>query len=179
MIRAKTLQDLFKRYRRPGDLIFSILFLAFSFFLAFNLSSQTTWNSSGKLFAEPAFWPYVSVGVMCGFGALHMISGLMSTALPGRWREVGFWLRSLEYASWFMAYVFIVPILGYLPATVLFAFVLALRLGYRSTKVLVSSAVFGVAVVVIFKSFLQVKVPGGAVYEYLPAAIRSFMLTYF
>ena len=29
MSRARTLQDLFKRYRRPGDLVFAILFLIF------------------------------------------------------------------------------------------------------------------------------------------------------
>ena len=44
---------------------------------------------------------------------------------------------------------------------------------------LITSAVGGTLVVVIFKSFLQVKVPGGKLYEYLPGAMRSFMLTYF
>jgi len=33
--------------------------------------------------------------------------------------------------------------------------------------------------VVIFKSLLQVKVPGGAIYEFLPNVMRSFFLTYF
>ena len=33
MSRARTLQDLFKRYRRPGDLVFAILFLVFSIWL--------------------------------------------------------------------------------------------------------------------------------------------------
>ena len=36
-----------------------------------------------------------------------------------------------------------------------------------------------IAVVVIFKTLLQVKVPGGAIYELLPTALRSFFLTYF
>ena len=35
------------------------------------------------------------------------------------------------------------------------------------------------AIVVIFKAFLQVKIPGGGIYEALPSALRSFMLTYF
>lgn len=179
MIKARTLQDLFKRYRRPGDLVFSVLFLGFSIVLVFSLSSQTTWNSNTKLFAQPAFWPYAAVIAMLIFSALHLISSLVSPALEGRWREVGFWFRSLEYAGWFMIYVIIVPQLGYLPSTVGFTVVLALRLGYRDAKVLLAAAGFGVVVVVIFKSFLQVKVPGGALYEMLPTAMRSFMLTYF
>jgi hypothetical protein len=179
MIRAKTLQDLFKRYRRPGDLVFSVLFLLFSVFLLLNLQTETTWNSRDKLFAQPAFWPYVSVGVMILFAVLHLISGLVSPVVPGRWKEVTFWLLSLEFAGWFMIYVIFVPQLGYLPATILFAVMLSLRLGYRTKMMLGAAVLFSVTVVVIFKSLLQVKVPGGLIYEYLPTALRSFMLTYF
>jgi len=175
---AKNFQDLFKRQRRPGDLIFSLLFFALCLFLAFNLKDQTTWSNGTKLPAQPAFWPYVSCGIMTFFSLLHLLSGLMSPTTRGRWVEVGFWLRSIEYAIWFMAYVFIVPILGYLPSTIVFTFMLSYRIGFRSINHLVMAAVFGITVVVLFKSFLQVKVPGGQIYEYLPAALRSFMLTY-
>ena len=41
MIKAQTLQDLFKRYRRPGDLFYSIISIVFSLFLAFNMRSET------------------------------------------------------------------------------------------------------------------------------------------
>ncbi len=179
MIKARTLQDLFKRYRRPGDLFYSCICLAFSLFLAVNLSSQTTWASNTKLFAQPAFWPYAAVIAMVLFSALHLLSALVSTKLDGRWQEVGFWLRSLEFAGWFMVYVIVVPQLGYLPTTILFAMLLTYRLGYRGLKYLGSAALFGTVVVVVFKSLLQVKVPGGALYEYLPTTLRSFFLTYF
>lgn len=179
MIKARTLQDLFKRYRRPGDLVFSVAFLVFSLFLAISLPGQTTWASNTKLLAQPAFWPYAAVTTMLVFAVLHLISSLLSPPLSGRWTEVGFWLRSFEFVGWFMIYVIAVPQLGYLPSTVIFAVILTLRLGYRGTVYILSAAAFGAAVVLIFKSFLQVKVPGGALYEYLPAALRSFMLTYF
>lgn len=179
MIKARTLQDLFKRYRRPGDLVFSVIFLLFSLALALSLPEQTKWVSNTKLFAQPAFWPYAAVLSMLAFSTLHVISSLVSPALEGRWREVGFWFRSLEYAGWFMVYVIIVPLLGYLPASVLFSVILALRLGYRGPVYLLSAAGFGAGVVIIFKALLQVKVPGGALYEVLPTALRSFMLTYF
>ena len=63
-----------------------------------------------------------------------------------------------------------------LPATVLFCLVLTYRLGYRGAKFHVAAALTAVATVVVFKSFLGVKIPGGAVYEYLPAALRNFMV---
>lgn len=179
MNRVKTLQDLFKRYRRPGDLYFSIAFLVFSLILMFSLPGQNTWVSNTKLFAQPAFWPYAAVSSMVFFAILHLISALCSPALDGRWTEMWFWLKSVEYAGWFMVYVLTVPQLGYLPTTVLFAVILTFRLGYRSAKILLSAATFGCVVVLIFKTFLQVKVPGGAIYELLPTALRSFMLTYF
>ena len=179
MKKVKTLQDIFKRYRRPGDLYFSVAFLVFSVVLLFSLPGQNTWVINTRLFAQPAFWPYAAVGSMVVFAILHLISALVSPALEGRWKEIWFWVRSVEYAGWFMAYVLTVPRLGYLPSTVLFAVVLTYRLGYRSAKLLVSAAVFGTVVVLIFKTFLQVKVPGGALYELLPNAMRSFMLTYF
>lgn len=179
MIKARTLQDLFKRYRRPGDLVYSVICLAFSLFLATNLSSQTTWVSGTKLFAQPAFWPYAAVTTMVICSALHLLSSLLSPKIDGRWQEIGFWVKSVEYAGWFMIYVIAVPKLGYLPATIVFAMALAYRLGYRGTRYLGSAAVFGLVVVVVFKSFLQVKVPGGAIYEFLPGALRAFFLTYF
>ena len=42
MIKAKTLQDLFKRYRRPGDLVFALAFMAFSLFLLFTCLLYTS-----------------------------------------------------------------------------------------------------------------------------------------
>lgn len=113
------------------------------------------------------------------FSSLHLISSLVSPKLDGRWREVGFWLRSVEFAGWFLIYVIIVPQLGYLPTTVLFTVALSLRLGYRGLTYLGSAALFAAVVVIVFKSLLQVKVPGGAAYELLPTAMRSFFLTYF
>ena len=77
-----------------------------------------------------------------------------------------------------MLYVVAVPQLGYLPTTILLAVALSARLGYRGAKYLGSAALFGAIVVVIFKSLLQVKVPGAA-YELLPATLRSVFLTYF
>lgn len=179
MTRLKTLQELFKRYRRPGDLVFAVLFLVFSIFLLLNLEGQTSWVKRTKLFAQPAFWPTVSLVTMTGFAALHCIGSLASPRIPGRWQETIFWLRSFEYAAWFILYSLLAPWLGYLPSTILFTTMLALRLGYRGWRPIGTAVGLAFVIVIIFKSLLQVKVPGGKIYELLPDFIRPFMLTYF
>lgn len=179
MSRVKTLQSLFKRYRRPGDIVFAWVALLFSVFLLSQIGDQTAWRNGGKLFAQPRFWPAVSLSGMAFFAALHLLGSALSERIEGRWREVGLWLSALEYAGWFIAYAFAVPYLGYLPTTLVFALLLVLRVGYRSRAAIVSALVSAVMIVVLFKAFLQVKLPGGQIYEALPDGVRQFMLTYF
>ena len=179
MTRLKGLQELFKRYRRPGDIVFAWMFLALSLFLLSQLGTQAPWKTGGKTFTQPAFWPSISVMLMAFFAVLHLLSSALSPRIMGRWSEVLQWVRALEYAGWFMAYVLVVLQLGYLGTTILFAVLLSLRAGYRNWRVLCSMAGMAIVIVVLFKSFLQVKIPGGALYELLPSGLRAFMLTYF
>ena len=179
MIELKTLKQLFQRYRRPGNLFFASLFLVASLFFLSQLSAQTQWREGTKFAAQPALWPAIAVFGMCFFAALNWISALVSPRIPGRWQEVGYWARSLEYVIWFMAYVSIVPYLGYLPASIIFALMMALRAGYRDFKMLSLSVMVAIATVLLFKTFLQVKVPVGHVYEVLPQVLRQFMMTNF
>lgn len=179
VIKTKILQDLFKRYRRPGDLITAVLSLLFALFLAINLPFQTTWVEKTKLFAQPTFWPTVSITFMVLFSGLHVIGALVSERIPGRFNEVLQWLKALEFPLWFLAYVMLVPKLGYLPSTVLFVSTLTLRLGYRGWRWMLTAMLLSVVIVVLFRGFLQVKIPAGAIYELLPqGAIRTLFLTY-
>ncbi|MEQ6247590.1 tripartite tricarboxylate transporter TctB family protein [Sulfitobacter sp. HNIBRBA3233] len=179
MVRTQTLQDLFKRYRRPGDLLVAALSLAFALFLAVNLPGQTTWVARVQLFAQPAFWPTVAVAAMVLFSALHLIGALVSERIPGRWAEVGECLKAVEYVVWFMVYVLLVPWLGYLPSTIAFTLLLTYRLGYRGMRWSLAALALAVGVVVVFKSGLQVRIPSGALYELLPTGpLRTFVMTY-
>ena len=178
MSRIKGMRELFKRHRRPGDIVFAWMFVGLALFLVTQLSTQSPWNANAKVFSQPAFWPTVSVIGTAVFAALHLLSSALSPRLQGRLDELWFWCRSAEYAVWFMAYVFTVPWLGYLPATIVFGVALALRSGYRSRRVLLGVIVLSIAIVVVFKAFLQVKIPGGELYQHLPGAMRAFMLTY-
>jgi putative tricarboxylic transport membrane protein len=173
------LKLLFERPRPAGDLAFALAFLALAVFLASQLGVETKWFKRTKLFAQPAFWPAVGIFGMVFFGAFHVFGAVISKRTPGRMAEAVLWLRSIEYALWFMAYVLITPWLGYLPSTILFALALTFRTGLRGRIYLLAAGGMGLFIVVLFKSFLQVKIPGGILYEYLPDALRNFMILNF
>ena len=178
MARFQAFQELFRRHRRPGDAVFACLFLTLSAFLLSQIQTEAPWLPGVRTFEQPAFWSLVSLGLMCLFAVLHLTASLLSARIPGRWEEVSQWVFSLEYVIWFMIYVFAVPRLGYLPTTIAFAALLGLRTGYRSFRAIGSLVLLAAVIVVVFKAFLQVKIPGGAIYHHLPNGIRSFMLSY-
>ncbi len=179
MSRVKTLQSLFKRYRRPGDIVFAWFILILSVFLLSQILVQTEWRNGGKMFAQPRFWPAVSLSCMVAFAAFHLLGSALSERIEGRWQEVWLWVSSLEYAGWFILYAVVVPFAGYLPSTIFFAVLLALRAGYRKASTMIAAAVSGVVIVLLFKTFMKVNLPSGLVYESLPDGLRQIMLTYF
>lgn len=171
-------KDRFGLPHRPGETVFMAAFLLFSLFLLSQLTAETKFSARGKFFAQPRVWPAIGVGGMALFSALHLWRrGRFPDA--GALGEVGLWLRGIEYLLWFMAYVWAVPVVGYLPATLLFTCTLAWRVGYRSPRGQLAAAVTGLAVVLVFKTALSVKIPGGALYEMLPGWLRNVMILYF
>ncbi len=179
MSHVKTLHSLFKRYRRPGDLVFAWFVLIVSLFLLSQIYQETTFRAGGKLFAQPRFWPAVSLIGMASFAGLHLLGSALSERIEGRWKEVFLWFSALEYAGWFIAYAALVPIAGYLSSTVIAAVLLTLRVGYRNRLALISAVGSAVAIVLLFKTFLQVKLPAGQIYEALPDGLRQFMIINF
>ena len=179
MTKTKTLKSLFKRYRRPGDIVFAWLCVVCSVFLLSQIFDQTAYKDGAKLFAQPRFWPAVSLSLMTIFAAFHLLGSALSERIEGRWREVWLWFSSLEYAGWFMVYAFAVPYTGYLLTTIVFAVLLAFRTGYRSAKMLIAAGGSALFTVLLFKTLLKVNLPSGLIYELLPDGLRAFMLTYF
>lgn len=175
---VKAFKDLFQRYRRPGDLVFAITFFGLAVFLASKIGKEAQWISNKDWFAQPAFWPTVSIIGMMVFGGLYLLTSVVSPRLPGRLAEIGYWVRSLEFVAYFLIYNAVVPFLGYLPTTVLFTSFLTVRAGFHSIGAISAAILFGISVVVIFRTFLQVKIPSGYIYEFLPVSIRAFALTY-
>lgn len=168
--------------RKTGDTVFAALCLAFSLFLLLNMTGETVWASGNQWASQPAFWPRLAVIGMTLFSAIYLVQSLRDARraerLAGLGEEMRRWISSFEFAAWFMAYVFFTPMIGYLAGSVVFAISLALRVGYRSRLAMVSALGVGLVTVLLFKSFLQVKIPGGAVYQYLPDTLRNFFILY-
>nr|WP_271979763.1 tripartite tricarboxylate transporter TctB family protein [Granulosicoccus sp.] len=163
---------------RPGSILFAVLIVFGSVYLLTQLSVETKYSSGKQLFAQPRFWPGVAVVGMLFFGVGHLLS-IIRTKQDGTIGELVVWFSALEYLAWFMVYVVVVPYLGYLTGTILFTCLLALRQGYRTKKYLLIAALMGVCIVLVFKTGLSVKIPGGELYDYLPNSIRNFMIVNF
>jgi len=161
---------------RRGQVVFAVAFFGLSALLLSMIGDQTRWVPKTQFAAQPRFWPAIGLGVMVVFGGLYLWYLPWRRTQRADWAELRKWGTVIEYALWFMAYVLLVPIIGYLPMTLIFVPALTWRMGYRSRRMLGIAVVFGFIVVVLFKSFLSVRIPGGAIYEYLPGALRSFFI---
>lgn len=94
--------------------------------------------------------------------------------------ELTQYAAALEFVVYFIVYTLLVPILGYLLSTIIIGTFLPLRLGYRSRTWIFRSLCASFAVVVVFRTLLQIKTPVSIwLYDQLPTALRGFMLTYF
>ncbi len=165
--------------RLSGQVVFIIAAFALSLLLLAQLGTQTEWNERARnIAAQPRLWPGVALVVMVLSFGLHW--RLMKRRRPNSLDliEVRRWAEPIEFLGWFIAYVFAVPRLGFLPMSIAFACALTWRLGYRSRGALWLAAGFAVAITVLFKGLLGVNIPGGAIYEYLPTSLRSFALVY-
>ena len=167
-----------KYSKRSGELIFATLFVTLSVMLLGLIGSETRYVPNAGFAVQPRFWPAVGLVMMVGCGVGHLV---LTWKRANGWAvsEIMNWIRALEYLAWFMVYVTAVPILGYLASTVLFTLGLALRQGYRSAKELTAALILGVVIVLVFKTGLSVKIPGGMVYDLLPEKPRNFMMLNF
>lgn len=176
-----------KESARALDVLFACAFVFFAIFLLSQLNSEAKFSAAGKFFAQPALWPAISIAGMVIFGLAHLWSRILNLracdpALSStRFSYLGLiaWFGIFEYLAWFMVYVWAVPVVGYLIATVLFATLLSVRVGYKSRRMLGIAAASGVGIVVGFKSFLGVKIPGATWYEILPNGIANFLIKNF
>jgi hypothetical protein len=142
--------DIFAVEERPGAVVFALAVCLGALVLLAQMDEQTKWLAGFAFFA------------LCHFISTwtrHRKSRQYSFLPPD---ELANWARPTEYALYFMAYVFLVPQLGYLPTTLLALPALVFRLGYRSPSKLMASMLVGLCTVVVFKrSSSQRWIPSG------------------
>lgn len=176
---VKHLDDVFLPPQNPAVPLFAAVLLLLALGLAASLGTQVVWNPGERLVDQPGFWSALSIAGMLVFGVPYCVAAWANRAGgASAGSEVRHWLLALEYVGWFLAYTLVMGFIGYLLASVLFCTLLVLRAGYRSSRAVMWAAITALGVVVIFKSFLAVKIPGGQIYEVLPEALRNFMIQY-
>jgi hypothetical protein len=162
-----------------GQRIFALCVLLLALTLLLFADSELKWKPRAPFHLQPGFWSVVTLSGMALFAVLRLLQPPWKMALPDWFYARGWlydWFGPLEYAAYFLAYVYLVPWLGYLPATLLVFPLLVWRAGYRGRRYLVLSWVVGIVIVVLFKSLLQVKIPGGELYSVFPDALRNFLV---
>lgn len=164
---------------RRAEIAYAAASLALALVLAALWPLQTSWVAGQPLVRQPGLWPLIAVAGMLIFGAGEAVFAWRRyRAGEGRiWPELALWLQSAEFLAWFMAYVLATPWIGYLAATMIFTTLLAFRLGYRG-RLLAFTPLLGAGIVILFKAFLAVRVPGGAVYDLFPQALRNVLVLY-
>lgn len=175
----RKIQQLMEQKQHPAQWVFALMLLLLSLWLLSNISEQAKFPPSKPFVSQPGFWPAISLIGMSFFSAWFLYTSWRDrdrTQAYSLKYELLAWVTVLEYPLWFLAYVWCVPQLGYLPSTLLFTLVMSLRLGYRKKGIYICAVLASIAIVVIFKAFLEVKIPGGAVYSYFPEAIRNFLI---
>ena len=171
---ASQLQD--RPIRQRGELPFALGMLAFALGMLAQIGTQAPWIAKGvKTYAQPALWPAIGLTGMALFSALHVAACLRARKPDTEWREMLVWLRAFEFVLWYLAYAFLTPWLGYLLASVLTMVALVWRVGLRDRASLIWAGVFATGMVLLFKTGLSVKIPGGALYALFPDPVRIFL----
>lgn len=172
-------QDIHARTRNAGQIWFVAGALVLTLVLLSQIRGQTLWVDGKISFAaQPRFWPAVGlISMAVGLG-LHLWR--MKRRWPGLADKVELrrWLEPVEYVIWFMVFVFMVPVIGFLPMSVGFACALTWRLGYRGKFYLIAAAAFAIGTVLFFKAGLGVRIPGAWAYGFLPNPLQSFFIVY-
>ncbi len=187
-------ENLFAFHRGRGDLLFSLLMLALVGFLLWHFNTESGWDSRklpqkrvGKILKQGWIGPFLCMLILVPAVLLNLWQSIRKYRLdrrrlvPLRIRyEVGQWLRSLEFILYFMIYTYAISWLGYLLSTLIFAVCLTWRLGYRSRRWVLTSLASAFAIVLLFRTILQIKTPINIwLYNQLPAGWENFMKVYF
>ena len=126
-------------------------------------------------------WVLVPAALWYLYGAVRAYRGRARLRLPnGVAYELKQWARALEFVAWFVAYTMLVPMLGYLVSTLLLGTALPWRLGYRGARWMGICVAASLAIVLVFRTGLQIKTPVNIwLYDQLPQGLSTFMKVWF
>ena len=167
----------------PGDILFATLLLLMALFLMWSIPTETKWFKGMALLKQPRFWPAMAITGLTIFAGGYLLAVWLRVRreqanLRDEVEEAIEWVKPLEYVAYFLIYVYMVPVLGYLFATLAYFVLMTFKTGYRSKKMYAVAIMVAIVVVVLFKSLLQVKIGPGMWYDMLPQGISNFFIVY-
>jgi hypothetical protein len=141
----------------------------------------------GRILKQSWVAPLICLVIFVPAAVVNLRGSWKETAWRKRFRlptsayfELTKYVAALEFVAYFIGYTLIVPVLGYLVSTLILGTYLTWRLGYRTRRWMLIGFASSVAVVIVFRTFLQIKTPVSIwLYDQLPTTLRAFMLTYF
>lgn len=141
----------------------------------------------GRILRQGWVAPAICLVILLPAAALNLRKSWITHQWRVRFRQpvdMGYeatqWIRALEFVVWFIAYTALVPVLGYLVATLIFGTALPWRMGYRSPRWFAICLFTSFAIVLLFRTGLQIKTPVNIwLYSFLPPGPRGFMATWF
>ncbi|WP_108836506.1 tripartite tricarboxylate transporter TctB family protein [Tateyamaria sp. Alg231-49] len=141
----------------------------------------------GRIIKQGWFAPLVCVCILVPAALWNLQGAWRAHAWRARFKQptaVGHellqWLRALEFVAWFVAYTLLVPVLGYLVATLILGTALPWRLGYRGLRWFGICFAASFAIVLVFRSGLQIRTPVNIwLYDQLPQGLETFMQVWF
>lgn len=186
--------NLFRFQRGRADLLFSAIIVVVALLLLATFFDQSGWADRdlpqkrlGKVLKQPWIGPLIALLVLLPAAVGNLALSLRRAILdrrkhrPNKTRyEVVQWLRGVEFIVYFIVYTRSIEVVGYLIATVVFAVLMVMRLGYRSWRWVGIAAMVSFLSVVFFRSLLQIKTPVNIwLYNQLPDGLERFMKVYF
>ena len=187
-------ENLFAFKRGRGDLVFSVIMLGVVLLLLLYFGSESGWEQRklpqkrfGKILKQAWVGPLLCMAILLPAAIVNLWQSVkkrrrdIRQRVPNRIRyELMMWVKSFEFIAYFLIYTFTISYLGYLLSTLLFAVLLTYRLGYRSRRWMAISLASAFAIVVLFRTILQIKTPINIwLYNQLPAGLETFMKVYF
>ena len=164
-----------------GQWLFSLCAFALVLFLFASIPFQTSFFDNVPWYKQPRIWPGIAIVGMLIAGIGHFFTLRKFSEPPETLpfsKDLQLTAKALEISLWFILYIFAVGALGYLPSSIAFALFMCWRMEYKSWRFYLYALLLAIAIVAIFKGILQVRIPGGDLYDFLPTDLQRFAKTY-
>lgn len=173
---------------RLESLLLNLIFAAVSaVLLALIFTATKHGSATAGWWTRPALAPGVALSLLLlanGLSLWRAVSELRAVPpSPDEWQDarariIG-WLRPVEFLVYFAAYLWLIHVIGYLGATLIFVLWLLVRVGFRTPGWLLAGVALVAALILIFRMGLGVWMPAPPLYDLFPDSFREILIRWF